>query len=199
VTNLSDPVANNMLQMRPIYVVNNFGQFNHLIIRSLRDHDIDAKLIPNTTPPDDITEGCRGIILGGGPDLSRIGNCISYLDAGVPVLGICLGLHIITISRGGTVRPGVKGGYGAIDVIVQNDESILSGYPQQMQVWASHADEVQEIPPGFIRLATSSISPFEAIASTDNQIFGIQWHPEVSHSFEGFRVFENFDLITQES
>ena len=66
-----------------------------------------------------------------------------------------------------------------------------------MQVWASHADEVISLPPEFKRLATSSICGNEAIAHPEKQIFGIQWHPEVSHTFEGYRIFENFYKMCQ--
>ncbi|MGB9175360.1 MAG: GMP synthase, partial [Methanoregula sp.] len=86
--------------MLPIYVINNFGQFNHLIHRALRDLDIDVALVPNTTPVVRVGEECRGIILGGGPDIGRSGNCAEYLDLGLPVLGICLGLHIIATKYG---------------------------------------------------------------------------------------------------
>jgi hypothetical protein len=71
--------------MRPLYVVNNYGQFNHLILRSLRDMGIPAELVPNTTPPEDIAGGCRGVILGGGPTMERAGNCFRYLNLGLPV------------------------------------------------------------------------------------------------------------------
>jgi GMP synthase (glutamine-hydrolysing) len=185
--------------MLPIYVVNNFGQFNHLIHRALRDLDIDAALVPNTTPPETIREECRGIILGGGPAIERAGNCGQYLDLGLPVLGICLGLHIIARRFGGEVQAGRKGGYGPVDVeIVRNDE-ILAGYPQKISVWASHADEVTRVPDGFVRLASSSICMNEAIALPEKRIYGLQWHPEVSHTFEGRRVFENFDRIISEN
>jgi GMP synthase (glutamine-hydrolysing) len=184
--------------MLPIYVVNNFGQFNHLIHRALRDLDIEAVLIPNTTPPDTLREGCRGIILGGGPAIGRAGNCSQYLDLGLPVLGICLGLHIIACRFGGEVRTGQKGGYGPVDVEIENDDEILAGYPSRINVWASHADEVTRIPEGFARLAKSSICNNEAIALEEKHIYGLQWHPEVSHTFEGSRVFENFNRITLE-
>ncbi len=95
--------------MRPIYVVNNFGQFNHLIQRALRDMDIDAVLVSNTTPPHQVSEGCRGIILGGGPSMERAGICSQYIDLGLPVLGICLGLHIIATKFGGIVHQGPRG------------------------------------------------------------------------------------------
>jgi len=184
--------------MLPIYVVNNFGQFNHLISRALRDLDIEAKLIANTTPPEDIETGCCGIILGGGPDISRAGRCSEYLDLNLPILGICLGLHIIATAFGGGVKPGQMGGYGAVEVTVLDTDQILIGYPSTMQVWASHADEVVVTPPDFIRLASSEICGNEAIRHKEKPIFGLQWHPEVSHTYEGYRVFENFHKICQE-
>ncbi len=185
--------------MLPICVINNFGQFNHLIHRALRDLDIDAALVPNTTPPARIAGDYRGIILGGGPDISRAGNCAAYLDLGLPVLGICLGLHIIAAKFGGSVRTGRSGGYGPVEVEICDHDDILAGYPETISVWASHADEVTKIPPGFVLLARSDICGAEAIALPDRHLYGLQWHPEVSHTFEGKRVFENFDRIIRES
>lgn len=181
--------------MLPIYVVNNFGQFNHLIHRALRDLDIDAVLIPNTTSPEEVREGCCGIILGGGPAIERAGNCSRYLELGLPVLGICLGLHIIANRFGGNVHTGQSGGYGPVEVEICETNEILAGYPEIMHVWASHADEVSRMPEGFTRFARSSICNNEAIGLPDKHIYGLQWHPEVSHTFEGKRVFENFNRI----
>jgi GMP synthase (glutamine-hydrolysing) len=185
--------------MLPIYVINNFGQFNHLIHRSLRDLDIDASLVPNSLPAEQVGEECRGIILGGGPALERAGNAADYLDLGLPVLGICLGLHIIATKYGGSVNAGHSGGYGPVEVEISEHDDILMGYPKVMNVWASHADEVTRIPEGFILLARSGICGAEAIARPDQCIYGLQWHPEVSHTFEGNRVFQNFDRISRES
>jgi GMP synthase (glutamine-hydrolysing) len=181
--------------MRPIYVVNNFGQFNHLILRMLRDTGIEARMIPNTTPPDEVAAGCRGVVLGGGPSIERVGRAPEYLDLDLPVLGICLGLHVIARRFGGTVAPGRLGGYGAVEVEIRDHDRILAGYPDRVAVWASHQDEVTALPEHFDLLATSAICPAEAIAHSDRPIFGIQWHPEVSHTFEGRRVYENFDAI----
>jgi len=182
--------------MLPIYVVNNYGQFNHLIHRALRDLDIEISMIPNTTPPAEVANGCRGIILGGGPTIERAGLCAQYLDLGLPVLGICLGLHIIAKKFGGDVHAGKSGGYGSVEVEILEEDTVLRGYPGAIPVWASHADEVCRIPDGFVRLARSNICEAEAIACERKQIFGLQWHPEVSHTFEGRRVFENFNKIT---
>ena len=181
--------------MRPIYVINNYGQFNHLIHRALRDLEIDVALIPNTTDPEEVRGGCRGIILGGGPTLERAGNCSRYLDLGLPVLGICLGLHVIAEKFGGKVRTGRSGGYGPVEVEICEGDDILAGYPSRISVWASHADEVELVPEGFALLARSGICSHEAIALSAKHIYGIQWHPEVSHTQDGKRVFENFNAI----
>jgi len=185
--------------MLPIYVVNNFGQFNHLIHRALRDLDIEAAIIPNTTPPEQVGEECRGIILGGGPAIERAGNCPQYLDLGLPVLGICLGLHIIATKFNGNVHPGRSGGYGPVEVEICEPDDILAGYPGKINVWASHADEVSQIPPRFTCLARSNICNAEAIALPEKKVYGVQWHPEVSHTFEGQRIFENFNRILLEN
>ncbi|MCX6694161.1 MAG: GMP synthase subunit A [Methanomicrobiales archaeon] len=184
--------------MRPLFVVNNFGQFNHLILRMLRDLGISAEMVPNTTPVHEVTNRCRGVILGGGPTLERAGNSPLYLEAGLPVLGICLGLHIIAEGFGGSVTQGKMGGYGAVQVEIADQDKILMGYPQTIRVWASHADEVACIPEGFTCLASSLVCDVEGIACSKDRVYGLQWHPEVSQSEDGRRVYENFDRITRE-
>jgi GMP synthase (glutamine-hydrolysing) len=184
--------------MRPLFVVNNFGQFNHLIQRMLRDLGIDVRMIPNTTPAEEVADGCRGIVLGGGPSLDRAGNCAAYLNLGLPVLGICLGLHIIATAAGGSVKPGRSGGYGPVEVEICDHDDILAGYPETIPVWASHADEVSVVPDGFRVLARSVICEHEAIACPGRHIYGLQWHPEVSHTVDGRIVYENFNRICRE-
>lgn len=185
--------------MLPICLVNNFGQFNHLIKRILRDLEIDAEMIKNDIPPEELEDSYRGIILGGGPSLERANHAPDYLDLGVPVLGICLGLHIIAIKNGGTVTKGKMGGFGGVEVEILNHTGILEGYPDRISVWASHADEVETIPEGFTLLARSNICGNEAIGNFEKNIYGLQWHPEVSHTVEGHRVFRNFDRITKDN
>jgi GMP synthase (glutamine-hydrolysing) len=185
--------------MLPIFVVNNFGQFNHLIFRMLLELNIDAKMVPNTMPPKEAACRCRGLVLGGGPDIARSGNSGEYLHLGLPVLGICLGLHVIAREFCGTVTKGRLGGYGPVDVEIVEHGEILTGYPSHIRVWASHADEVTGLPARAVRLAGSSVCANEAIAIPDLHIYGLQWHPEVSHTENGRYVYENFDRITRES
>ncbi|MDD1656792.1 MAG: GMP synthase subunit A [Methanomicrobiales archaeon] len=183
--------------MQPLAVVNNHGQFNHLILRSLRDMGLSVEMVSNTTAPADLCR-YRGIILGGGPAMDRAGRCREYVDLGIPVLGICLGLQVIALARGGSVEPGSMGGYGMVEVEVLSENGILAGYPDRIQVWASHMDEVREVPPGYSVLARSRIARVEAIASEEEKIYGVQWHPEVSHTVNGRLVFQNFDRLCQE-
>ena len=115
------------------------------------------------------------------------------------MLGICLGLHIIAGKFGGSVHPGHSGGYGPVEVGICEQDDILAGYPDRVSVWASHADEVTAMPAHFTLLARSDICAIEAIALSEQHIYGLQWHPEVSHTFEGSRVFTNFDRIIRET
>jgi len=183
--------------MKPICVINNFGQFNHLIHRALRDMEIEAVMLKNDTPMDEIMNNYRGIILGGGPSLERSGLGGKYLDLDLPVLGICLGMHIIATTEGGTVKKGNFGGYGAVEVDILNHDVLLEGYPNRISVWASHADEVSRVPKGFETIAQSQICNVEAIANYDKNIYGVQWHPEVSHTENGRLLFENFNKICE--
>lgn len=181
--------------MQPLYVVNNYGQFNHLILRTLRDMGLEAEMVRNDTDPWALEKGCRGIILGGGPSLERAGRSGEYLKLGLPVLGICLGLQLIAVEFGGSVGRGRVGGYGMVTVTVKDPDDLLEGYPGRIRVWASHADEVATVPPGFTVIADSEVCRIEALADSSRSIYGIQWHPEVSHTENGQLVFENFDRI----
>ncbi|MDH7593544.1 MAG: GMP synthase subunit A [Methanomicrobiales archaeon] len=181
--------------MQPLFVVNNYGQFNHLILRTLRDMDLGAVMVKNDTEPVKIEGGGRGLIIGGGPSMEVAGRSAEYLELGLPVLGICLGLQIIAVANGGSVRRGRAGGYGMVDIDISEHDEILQGYPERIRVWASHADEVTDLPSDFTILAHSDICEIEAVALKNSNIYGVQWHPEVSHTENGRLLFENFDRI----
>lgn len=177
-----------------ILVVNNYGQFCHLIHRAVRDLDMDAKLVKNTLSVHEIMEyEPHGIIMSGGPDMARIGNCEQYAkELEVPVLGICLGLQLIAKAFGGDVRTGEQGGYAAVTVDVLEENEILKGLGPTINTWASHADVVSRMPDGFIQLARSDICEIEAMKHPELPIYGVQWHPEVSHTQNGKELFLNF-------
>jgi len=183
--------------MTRIPVVDNHGQFTHLEHRALRDLGIDTELIDNDTPPSEID--ADGLVLSGGPDIDDIGNCEAYLDLEIPILGICLGMQVIATELGGDVSAGEYGGYA--DVTVQIDERsdpLLGSLAPDTRVWASHADEVTELPSGFERTAHSDVCGVEAMSDTDRDRYGVQWHPEVAHTEEGDAVFENFRELCEQ-
>jgi GMP synthase (glutamine-hydrolysing) len=178
--------------MTRILVVDNHGQFTHLEHRMLRDLDgVETALIDNTTPPDDID--ADGLVLSGGPSMAETGNCADYLDLDIPILGICLGHQLLAAELGGEVRSGEYGGYADVPVrILDPDDPLVGSLAPEVQTWASHGDEVVEVPPGFERTAESDICQVEAMSDTDRDLYGVQWHPEVAHTERGKDVFENF-------
>ncbi len=177
--------------MTELHVVDNHGQFTHLEHRALRDMGVDVETIDNDTPPEDID--ADGLVLSGGPDIDRIGNCPEYLELDIPMFGICLGMQIIAAELDGRVGEGDYGGYADVTIEILDDEDPLVGsLAPETRVWASHADEVKEVPTGFERTAKSDVCGIEAMSDADRDLYGVQWHPEVTHTEEGEEVFENF-------
>ncbi|MFB6143035.1 MAG: GMP synthase subunit A [Halorientalis sp.] len=177
--------------MTRIDVVDNHGQFTHLEQRALRDIGVDVDLVDNDTPPGEIE--ADGLVLSGGPDIADVGRCPDYLDLDVPVLGICLGMQLIADELGGRVGSGDYGGYADVTVeITEPDDPLVGSLAPETRVWASHADEVKEVPPGFARTGRSDVCDVEAMSDPDRDLYGVQWHPEVSHTEEGEAVFRNF-------
>ncbi len=141
------------------------------------------------------------VILSGGPcsvysddapvmSASILEKCI---DKGVPVLGICYGLQWITQALGGKVEPGKAGGeYGRTEIKVIDAGRLLAGVDTDTVVWMSHGDHVDALPEGFVTAASSGPCPVAAASNEAKNIYGLQFHPEVSHSAQGDRVLRNF-------
>ena len=182
--------------MTRIVVVDNHGQFTHLEGRALRDVGVDTDIVDNTTPVEDVD--ADGLVLSGGPDIDRIGNCAEFVRSGLPVLGICLGMQVVADELGGRVGGGDYGGYADVDVdILDDDDPLVGSLAPETRVWASHADEVKELPDGFTHTATSDVCGIEAMSDPDHDRYGVQWHPEVAHTERGQEVFENFVAVCE--
>ncbi|MGA9399966.1 GMP synthase subunit A [Haladaptatus sp.] len=182
--------------MTKILVVDNHGQFTHLEHRALRDMGIDTELIDNDTPPEDID--ADGLVLSGGPSMDDIGNCAEYLELDIPVLGICLGMQVMADVLDGEVGEGEYGGYADVTVEIDDeDDPLVGSLAPETRVWASHADEVKQVPTGFERTGTSDVCGIESMSDTDRDLYGVQWHPEVAHTEEGEEVFENFQDLCE--
>ena len=177
--------------MTRIVVIDNHGQFTHLERRALRDAGVETDIVDNSTPPDEVD--ADGVVLSGGPSMDRIGRCPDFLEGDVPVLGICLGMQLMAVELGGGVGGGDYGGYADVDVeILEESDPLLGSLFPETRTWASHADEVKELPPGFSHAARSEVCEIEAMSDAENDRYGVQWHPEVAHTEHGEEVFENF-------
>jgi len=177
-----------------IIVINNYGQFCHLIHRAVRDLGETSVLMKNTSSIEELMAGePDGVILSGGPSIERAGLCETYVrELALPVLGICLGHQVMAKAYGGGVSTGKLGGYAAVEIEVLDEDELLKGIGPKTRVWASHADEVSSLPHGFMRLARSDICEIEAMRHESKPLFGVQWHPEVSHTEKGKELLLNF-------
>ncbi|MBU4535382.1 MAG: GMP synthase subunit A [Euryarchaeota archaeon] len=177
-----------------ILVVNNHGQYNHRIHRTLKYLKIPSELIVNTLSVEEILQkDPAGLVLGGGPSLDRSGKCREYIEkVDVPILGICLGHQLIARAFGGEVSTADAQSYAQIQLNILDEDDIFQGLGPEMKVWASHKDEVKKMPENFDVLASSTICDVEAMKHHQKPVYGIQFHPEVYHTENGSRVFENF-------
>ena len=183
-----------------ILVINNHGQYNHRIYRSLHYLKYPAEIIPNSTPLEDVrNENPSGIILGGGPTIERAGNSQQYVEElDCPILGICLGHQIIAQVYGGDIGSAGIESYARNTITILDKDDIFQGLGETMDVWTSHKDEVKTLPEDFNLLATSDICEIEAMKHQQKPVYGIQFHPEVHHTQQGHLIFENFYRVCKE-
>jgi GMP synthase (glutamine-hydrolysing) len=183
-----------------ILVVNNHGQYNHRIHRTLHYLKIPSELIPNTLSLLEVKEkNPIGMVLGGGPALERSGNCVEYIrNLDIPILGICLGHQLIAQAFGGEVATAEAESYAQIELEILDENDIFRGLGPKMKVWASHKDEIKKMPKNFQVLAQSNICDVEAMKHHEKPIYGIQFHPEVQHTEKGPKVFENFYAVCEQ-
>lgn len=177
-------------------IILDFGsQYNQLIGRRIREMQVYAEILPFSTSVKDIlAKKPKGIILSGGPSSVNSENAhlisTDLLDAGIPILGICYGLQLITHLLGGKVARGTKGEYGKADLELHGNSPLFEGVNNNSVVWMSHFDEVKKIPQNFEIIAKSGV--IAGINNIEKQIYGIQFHPEVTHTEEGAKILNNF-------
>jgi GMP synthase (glutamine-hydrolysing) len=178
-------------------VILDFGaQYTQLIARRIREIGVYCEIHSYNLPIEVLKQKRpRGIILSGGPSSvyeEGAPHCaIEVLDLGVPVLGICYGLQLLSYFLGGSVEPSPRREYGAAKVRSVAPSSLLQGLPVEFQVWMSHGDHVTVAPPGFQVIATSENS-LGAVANTSRSLYGVQFHPEVVHTPDGKTILGNF-------
>jgi len=197
-------MANDIHQHR-ILILDFGSQYTQLIARRIREIGVYCEIWPWDSHPGDIREFApRGIVLSGGPesvhaeDGPAAPDIVFELD--VPVLGICYGLHTMAAQLGGTVEPSPFKEFGYARVTVEQPSRLLQaiedhldeqGRPQ-LDVWMSHGDKVTVLPPGFEIVGSTGSAPVAAMADDGRGFYGIQFHPEVTHTAQGRRILERF-------
>ncbi len=179
-------------------VILDFGsQYTQLIARRIREQNVFSVVLPCTAPLSEIKAlQPLGLVLSGGPssvyDADAPAADPGLLELGVPVLGICYGLHFIVHHLGGKVRSGAKREYGNAEVTVEDGATALfAGLPPTLAVWMSHGDEALELPAGFHRIAISA-NALAGIENAERRIWAVQFHPEVHHTPLGPQIIKNF-------
>ncbi len=173
------------------------GQYSQLIARRVRECGVFSELLPHHVGPKEVARRRpKGVILSGGPASVYEDGAPSLdpelLELGIPVLGICYGMQLIARELGGRVEGAEVGEFGRSQLTVRHAGRLLAGTPEEQTCWMSHRDTVFSPPPGFTALAASTASPVAAFESTEQAVYGIQFHPEVVHTPYGQRVLTNF-------
>jgi GMP synthase (glutamine-hydrolysing) len=184
--------------LRETILILDFGsQYTQLIARRLRELQVYSEILPPATPADILAaRQPSGIVLSGGPDsVHQKGapRCDRRLfDLGVPVMGICYGMQLMSHVLGGEVKRSGQREYGQAIFETSGGGSLFRGLPPRSRVWMSHGDDIQKAPQGFRVVGSSETNPIAAIEHPARRLYGMLFHPEVVHSEEGERVLANF-------
>lgn len=183
-----------------ILIIDFGAQYTQLIARRVReagvyceihDYDVDEHFIREFAP--------RGIILSGGPESVTLEQApqapAAIFALGVPILGICYGMQTMAAQLGGKVESAKQREYGHAQVHLEASSQLLDGIDEgsgTLDVWMSHGDRVAQLPPGFVSIAATANAPLAAIADDERQFYGLQFHPEVTHTKQGKVILERF-------
>ena len=184
--------------MDKILVLDFGGQYDQLIARRVREQNVFAEIIPydRITPAEIKKEGYCGVIFTGGPnsvyDAGSPGCDPAVLDLGIPILGICYGDQLIAHMAGGEVSSSENAAeYGRVELRVTR-HVLFNAVPDKSICWMSHRDQVSTLPEGFRPVAYTENCPIAAMADDRRKIYGVQFHPEVTHTDHGKRILSNF-------
>ncbi len=185
------------MERKAVFILNFGSQYVQLIARRIRELGVYSEIVDWNIPARELEKrNPVGIILSGGPasvydPLAPLPDESIY-KLGVPVLGICYGLQLIAYQLGGRVGKSSQQEYGRATLRILKKDLLFEGIPEEFEVWMSHADKVVELPKDFEPLALSDNSPYAVVANSKRTIYGLQFHPEVVHTFYGKQILSNF-------
>ncbi len=178
------------------------GQYNHLIVRTLQDMGVESRLRPASTTVEELEAmGTEGLVMGGGPQRVRavkdltgeLGDAAGLIKSlKVPLLCICVTHQLLASAYGGKTASAQRPEFGPVEISVIDEGRILQGMKPTFTAWESHNDEVVRPPRDFHVLASSANCSIQAMKHEKLDVFGVQFHPEVSHTSRGVDVFRNF-------
>ena len=182
----------------PKVVVLDFGsQYTQLIARKIRELGVFSEIFPFSIHLSRVKkENPAAVILSGGPqsvygkDAPRFPR--EVFEMGIPVLGVCYGLQLMSHLLGGKVIPTEKREYGFASLKVKDKKGLLSGIKDGSQVWMSHGDRVEKVPPGFAATGSTAHCTVAVMENREKKLFGVQFHPEVVHTEQGKKILSNF-------
>ncbi|MHC4644845.1 MAG: glutamine-hydrolyzing GMP synthase [Planctomycetota bacterium] len=183
---------------RETIAILDFGsQYGQLIARRVREHNVYSRICQADMPAKELSESAvKGIILSGGPasvydkDAPKCDPRI--FELGVPILGICYGMQLGCQILGAEIIAAEKREYGRATLSILDKSDLFAGMPNSTTVWASHGDQVGQLGDGFVKLAATQTCPFAAVRHNKRKFFGVQFHPEVSHTPKGSLILKNF-------
>ena len=180
--------------MQKILVVDFGSQYTQLIARRLRELNVYSEVCPWDEIPN--LDSVDGFVLSGGPESSNIeGNpniSSNIFETKKPILGICYGMQVLAFQEGGEIQNEGNKEFGYAKINLSNQTSLFINTSDSIDVWMSHGDKVISLPEGYETLASSDNSPIAAYQNLEKNYFGLQFHPEVTHTDHGLKIIENF-------
>lgn len=187
------------IHQEKILILDFGSQYTQLIARRVRECKVYCEIIPFNEGIERIKkEKPKGLILSGGPSSVYMSKAPlidkKIFELGIPVLGICYGMQLMTYILGGEVSKSVKREYGKAELIIDDDSDIFKGIGEggTVTVWMSHGDKIEKMPAGFVSIAHTDNSPVAVMKNDNLNLFGLQFHPEVVHTPEGMEIIKNF-------
>lgn len=173
------------------------GQYSQLIARRVREAKVYCEIVPYTISLEKIKEkNPKGIIFSGGPNSVYAENApkvdMKLYEMGIPVLGICYGLQLMAVGFGGTVERAEAREYGRMALDYKKDSDLFKGFEKEIECWMTHTDFVKEPPQDFEIIASTESCPVAAMSNAKKKLYGLQYHPEVEHTQDGYKMIQNF-------